>query len=205
MRTSTASVEGNHRNEPSFPPYWFYVLLLQPSTPVSPPSPWRRMHHRRGRTSHHATARHRAARNPFLACTLAASHPHKQGWGTGAKVTEKSSLKNVGSTSRCSWLTPTFSLFSTLLWLPLSVKCSFSGFHSYFCLSCHRSFPLQGTMSSGKQGSVPLSQTAEKRPEDPRTLQQRRYKSLQHTILFVMMDCLEVKQTIKNLTRPFYK
>nr|XP_046265029.1 WW domain-containing adapter protein with coiled-coil-like isoform X2 [Scatophagus argus] len=33
--------------------------------------------------------------------------------------------------------------------------------------------PSQGSMSSGKQGSVPLSQTAEKRPEDPRTLQQR--------------------------------
>ncbi|XP_034411346.1 WW domain-containing adapter protein with coiled-coil-like isoform X3 [Cyclopterus lumpus] len=31
----------------------------------------------------------------------------------------------------------------------------------------------RGTMSSGKQGSVPPSQTAEKRPEDPRTLQQR--------------------------------
>uniref|UniRef100_UPI0037E8EA29 WW domain-containing adapter protein with coiled-coil-like isoform X2 n=1 Tax=Semicossyphus pulcher TaxID=241346 RepID=UPI0037E8EA29 len=31
----------------------------------------------------------------------------------------------------------------------------------------------RGSMSSGKQGSVPLSQTAEKRPEDPRTLQQR--------------------------------
>nr|XP_046265030.1 WW domain-containing adapter protein with coiled-coil-like isoform X3 [Scatophagus argus] len=32
---------------------------------------------------------------------------------------------------------------------------------------------VRGSMSSGKQGSVPLSQTAEKRPEDPRTLQQR--------------------------------
>ncbi|KAM9349256.1 WW domain-containing adapter protein with coiled-coil-like isoform 2-T2 [Symphorus nematophorus] len=31
----------------------------------------------------------------------------------------------------------------------------------------------RGSMSSGKQGPVPLSQTAEKRPEDPRTLQQR--------------------------------
>lgn len=31
----------------------------------------------------------------------------------------------------------------------------------------------RGSMSSGKPGSVPLSQTAEKRPEDPRTLQQR--------------------------------
>ncbi|XP_044076887.1 WW domain-containing adapter protein with coiled-coil-like isoform X2 [Siniperca chuatsi] len=31
----------------------------------------------------------------------------------------------------------------------------------------------RGSMSSGKQGSVPLSQTTEKRPEDPRTLQQR--------------------------------
>ncbi|XP_074544119.1 WW domain-containing adapter protein with coiled-coil-like isoform X2 [Halichoeres trimaculatus] len=31
----------------------------------------------------------------------------------------------------------------------------------------------RGSMSSGKQGSVPLSQMAEKRPEDPRTLQQR--------------------------------
>lgn len=34
---------------------------------------------------------------------------------------------------------------------------------------------LQGSISSGKQGSVPLPQSAEKRPEDPRTLQQRRY------------------------------
>ncbi|KAG7227308.1 hypothetical protein INR49_000312 [Caranx melampygus] len=33
----------------------------------------------------------------------------------------------------------------------------------------------RGSMSSGKQGSVALSQTAEKRPEDPRTLQQRRH------------------------------
>ncbi|XP_073347046.1 WW domain-containing adapter protein with coiled-coil-like isoform X1 [Pagrus major] len=31
----------------------------------------------------------------------------------------------------------------------------------------------RGSMSSGKQGPVPLSQSAEKRPEDPRTLQQR--------------------------------
>ncbi|XP_068604768.1 WW domain-containing adapter protein with coiled-coil-like [Brachionichthys hirsutus] len=31
----------------------------------------------------------------------------------------------------------------------------------------------RGNMSSGKQGSVPSSQTVEKRPEDPRTLQQR--------------------------------
>ncbi|CAJ1071682.1 WW domain-containing adapter protein with coiled-coil-like isoform X2 [Xyrichtys novacula] len=31
----------------------------------------------------------------------------------------------------------------------------------------------RGSMSSGKQGSVPLSQIGEKRPEDPRTLQQR--------------------------------
>ncbi|XP_033506780.2 WW domain-containing adapter protein with coiled-coil-like isoform X2 [Epinephelus lanceolatus] len=31
----------------------------------------------------------------------------------------------------------------------------------------------RGSMSSGKPGSVSLSQTAEKRPEDPRTLQQR--------------------------------
>nr|XP_033506780.1 WW domain-containing adapter protein with coiled-coil-like isoform X2 [Epinephelus lanceolatus] len=31
----------------------------------------------------------------------------------------------------------------------------------------------RGSMSSGKPGSVTLSQTAEKRPEDPRTLQQR--------------------------------
>ncbi|XP_022611035.1 WW domain-containing adapter protein with coiled-coil-like [Seriola dumerili] len=31
----------------------------------------------------------------------------------------------------------------------------------------------RGSMSSGKQGSVNLSQSAEKRPEDPRTLQQR--------------------------------
>ena len=36
------------------------------------------------------------------------------------------------------------------------------------------SFPFQGSMSSGKQGAQSLSQTAEKRPEDPRTLQQRR-------------------------------
>ncbi|XP_040911604.1 WW domain-containing adapter protein with coiled-coil-like isoform X2 [Toxotes jaculatrix] len=31
----------------------------------------------------------------------------------------------------------------------------------------------RGSMSSAKQGSAPLSQTTEKRPEDPRTLQQR--------------------------------
>ncbi|XP_037643672.1 WW domain-containing adapter protein with coiled-coil-like [Sebastes umbrosus] len=31
----------------------------------------------------------------------------------------------------------------------------------------------RGSMSSSKQGSAPLSQTVEKRPEDPRTLQQR--------------------------------
>lgn len=31
----------------------------------------------------------------------------------------------------------------------------------------------RGSMSSGKQGSAPMAQTTEKRPEDPRTLQQR--------------------------------
>ncbi|XP_026230872.1 WW domain-containing adapter protein with coiled-coil-like isoform X1 [Anabas testudineus] len=35
----------------------------------------------------------------------------------------------------------------------------------------------RGSMSSGKQGSVPLPQSAEKRPEDPRTLQQRSQES----------------------------
>ncbi|XP_035491330.1 WW domain-containing adapter protein with coiled-coil-like isoform X1 [Scophthalmus maximus] len=36
----------------------------------------------------------------------------------------------------------------------------------------------RASMSSGKQGSVPLSQTAEKRPEDPRTHQQRSHDML---------------------------
>ncbi|XP_056277287.1 WW domain-containing adapter protein with coiled-coil-like isoform X1 [Pseudoliparis swirei] len=36
----------------------------------------------------------------------------------------------------------------------------------------------RGSMSSGKQGSVPPPQTAEKRPEDPRTLQQRSQEML---------------------------
>ncbi|XP_034558585.1 WW domain-containing adapter protein with coiled-coil-like isoform X2 [Notolabrus celidotus] len=36
----------------------------------------------------------------------------------------------------------------------------------------------RGSMSSGKQGSVPLSQMVEKRPEDPRTLQQRSQEML---------------------------
>ncbi|XP_062260280.1 WW domain-containing adapter protein with coiled-coil-like isoform X3 [Platichthys flesus] len=36
----------------------------------------------------------------------------------------------------------------------------------------------RGSMSSGKQGSVSLSQSVEKRPEDPRTLQQRNQEML---------------------------
>lgn len=54
-----------------------------------------------------------------------------------------------------------------------STACCFYSHSSYF-LPCCLFFPLQGSMSSGKQGSVPLPQSAEKRPEDPRTLQQRR-------------------------------
>lgn len=37
------------------------------------------MHHHRDHTSRHGTAHHRATRNLSWACTLAASHPHKQG------------------------------------------------------------------------------------------------------------------------------
>ncbi|XP_051266102.1 WW domain-containing adapter protein with coiled-coil isoform X2 [Dicentrarchus labrax] len=40
------------------------------------------------------------------------------------------------------------------------------------------SLQTRGSMSLGKQGSVSLSQTAEKRPEDPRTLQQRSQEML---------------------------
>uniref|UniRef100_A0A3P9M547 WW domain-containing protein n=1 Tax=Oryzias latipes TaxID=8090 RepID=A0A3P9M547_ORYLA len=36
----------------------------------------------------------------------------------------------------------------------------------------------RGSMSSGKQGAAPFSQTTEKRPEDPRTLQQRSSQEL---------------------------
>lgn len=43
-----------------------------------------------------------------------------------------------------------------------------------FCFHSSIVCPLQGSMSSNKQASLPASQTTEKRPEDPRTLQQRR-------------------------------
>ncbi|XP_039999543.1 WW domain-containing adapter protein with coiled-coil-like isoform X2 [Xiphias gladius] len=52
---------------------------------------------------------------------------------------------------------------------PQSNQKSLLGVHS----SSITSSQTRGSMSSGKQGSVPLSQNAEKRPEDPRTLQQR--------------------------------
>lgn len=62
---------------------------FQPSTRVSRRSPWRPTHHRRGRTSHHGTARHRATRSLIWVCILAASHPRKPGWAFEAKVTEQ--------------------------------------------------------------------------------------------------------------------
>lgn len=43
-----------------------------------------------------------------------------------------------------------------------------------FCFHSSLVGPLQGSMSSNKQASLPASQATEKRPEDPRTLQQRR-------------------------------
>lgn len=161
--------------------------LFQPSTPVSPPSLWRRMHHHRGRTSHHGTARRRATRNPFWVCTLAASHPHKQGWVAEPKVTKKSPIWRVEEYFPLLMTHPLFRSLS-LHFVMTELVCDIFFFFPVFCRMpvlfsllifpslCRLFFPLQGSMSSGKQGSVPLSQTAEKRPEDPRTLQQRRYK-----------------------------
>lgn len=74
-------------------PLFFHGDLMfscfQPSTRVSRRSPWRPTHHRRGRTSHHGTAHHRATRSLIWVCILAASHPRKPGWAFEAKVTEQ--------------------------------------------------------------------------------------------------------------------
>lgn len=135
-------------------PPFFHLMFscFQPSTRVSRRSPWHPTHHRRGRTSHHGTARHRATRSLIWVCILAASHPRKPGWAFEAKVTEQ---RRCSVTSLCGFLYP------CLVFIHVSPH-------------RHLFFPLQGSMSSGKPGSASLSQTAEKRPEDPRTLQQRR-------------------------------
>lgn len=135
------------------------ILCFQPSTRVSRRSPWRPTHHRRGRTSHHGTAHHRATRSLIWVCILAASHPRKPGWAFEAKVTEQ---------RRCVYdCTP----LDHLLCVGFRIRVLFL---FMFLLTVICFFPLQGSMSSGKPGSASLSQTAEKRPEDPRTLQQRR-------------------------------
>lgn len=151
---------------------------LQPSTPVSPLCLWHQTHHHRDRTSHHGTARHRATRNPFWACTPAASRPHKPGWASMLKQhRKKSHMKHRGVhvwlavspllSYGCPRLPTTLSFLFSLTHPPLLLSLSLS-------LYCHLLFTLQGSMSSSKQGSAALAQTAEKRPEDPRTLQQRR-------------------------------
>lgn len=75
---------------------------------------------------------------------------------------------NMASTqTRVSWTSRSIKSFTALkIWFHLLCLFLFS--------ICLFPFLLQGSMSAGKQGSLPISQTTDKRPEDPRTLQQRR-------------------------------
>lgn len=144
------------------------VFLFQPSTPVSHLSLWRRTHHHRGRMSLRAMVHRRATRSPFLSVTLAAWRPHKRGWVWHQTWQREVQSDEWTCASSSSSLSNNLSS-ATSVWLLISF------------LFCHLYLPLQASMSAGKQGSAPPSQTTEKRPEDPRTLQQRRYKQSENT------------------------
>lgn len=111
--------------------YSVLICPLQPSTQVSPPCLWHQMHHHHDLTSHHGTAHHRATRNPFRVCTLAASHLHKPGWALSSKLHRKNSFEDEFWNSTCSSITMSQTLsseaflnrtLSTLLVVTLTAK-----------------------------------------------------------------------------------